>query len=524
MSATTGALVEHLEVMTGAYHDSVTLMQVSRSASAVAGVDAALVGMGTELNLDLLAGMGFAVPDGTGPNDLVVAVRAVDDGALQAALAAAQAALAGPGPASSAAGVPALVPRTTGTAARAAAARGTPATLALISVPGPHAFTEAMDALDAGLHVMVFSDNVPLEQEVALKEAAARRGLLVMGPDCGTAVVGGVGLGFANVVRPGPVGLVAASGTGAQQVMCLLDGAGIGVRHCLGVGGRDLSAAVAGRSTRQALALLDADPDVELIVVVSKPPAPDVAREVEAMAAKLSTPVQLALLGPCQPDLTVAAATAAGTLGVPWRPPRSWPGPPSADAGYGSLRGAFSGGTLCDEAMLVASRSLGPLASNIPLPGAPRLDLAQITGALPGRERPPPAAGRPGIGHAMVDFGDDELTRGRPHPMIDNSLRAEWMLAQAAQPDVGVLLLDVVLGHGAHPDPAADLAEAIGRAREVSAASGHEVAVVVSLCGTEADPQGLSRQAERLVAAGASVHLSNADAARAAVQLLIPAG
>ena len=166
---------------------------------------------------------------------------------------------------------------------------------------------------------MVFSDNVPLEQEVALKEYAGRAGLLVMGPDCGTAVVGGVGLGFANVVRPGPVGIVAASGTGAQHLMALLDGAGVGVSHCLGVGGRDLSAEVAGRSTLQALDLLDADASTELIVVVSKPPAAEVAEAVRARASALGTPVLFGLLGAGQPDLTATAASvvqaAGGALG-----------------------------------------------------------------------------------------------------------------------------------------------------------------------------------------------------------------
>jgi FdrA protein len=395
------------------------------------------------------------------------------------------------------------------------------ATLALVSVPGEHAFTEAMDALDAGAHVLVFSDNVPLGQEVRLKEEAGRRGLLVMGPDCGTAVVAGVGLGFANVVRPGPVGLVAASGTGAQQVMSLLDGAGVGVRHCLGVGGRDLSAAVGGRSTRAALAMLDADPAVEIVVLVSKPAAPQVESEIFALAASMSTPVVVATLGPGRPDLTAAAhavverLVAAGADVPAWTDPRRWPAPAERTGRCTALRGAFAGGTLCDEAMLLATAALGPVASNIPL----TLPDGTTAPAL-GRDLAPTRA----TPHAFVDFGDDWLTRGRPHPMIDGSLRAEWLVHQAdrdAPADgAAVVLLDVVLGHGAHPDPAADLAPAIERARRVSAARGAEVAVVVSLCGTVGDPQGLDRQAAALVAAGASVHLSNAAATRTALGLL----
>jgi len=501
--------ISRVEVRSGAYHDSVALMQAARSLTLVPGVLAAQVAMGTDLNLGLLRDAGFAVPAGVGPADLLVAVRATDDAAHAAASVALAAALA---PARAGApGEGAAVPhRTAGVAVRAA---GAPAPLVLVSTPGPHAFVEAMDAVDAGADVMVFSDNVPLAQEVYLKEAAARRGVLVMGPDCGTAVVGGVGLGFANVVRPGPVGLVAASGTGAQQVMSLLDAAGVGVRHCLGVGGRDLSAAVAGRSTLRALALLDADPDVELIVVVSKPPAPEVEAAVRAFAAGLATPVRFALLGPGRPDLTEAARTVAEAAGATWRALPTWPGAvPEPGTARTRLRGAFAGGTLCDEAMLLATERIGAPASNIPLPGAARLT-ADLRTAEDGTV---PA-------HVMIDFGDDELTRGRPHPMIDGSLRAAWLAREAAALTAGegaVVLLDVVLGHAAHPDPAAELAPAVTAARAVARAHGADLAVVVGLCGTADDPQGLRRQAEALAAAGASVHLSNADATRAALALL----
>jgi FdrA protein len=493
---------QRVELRPGTYHDSVTLLQVSRTVAGVDGVLAAQVAMATDLNVEVLTGMGFVVPAGAGPNDLVLAVRALDDDALAAADEALAQALAGGAPAGSAGPDVAAPPRTTGSAARRRGGAG----LALVSVPGQHAFAEAMDALEAGLDVFVFSDNVPLEQEVRLKAEAGRRDLLVMGPDCGTGVVSGVGLGFANVVRPGPVGLVAASGTGAQQVMSLLDAAGVGVRHCLGVGGRDLSAAVGGASAGQALRMLDADPGTELILVVSKPPAPQVAADLEALAATLGTPVRFALLGPDRPDLTAAARGVVEALGVAWRAPRVWAAGASAPTGHPSLRGGYAGGTLCDEAMVLAAAELGPIASNIPLAGAPRL-----TGTGPDR----------GAGHAMVDFGDDEFTRGRPHPMIDNSLRLAWIDAQAREAASGesrVLLLDVVLGHGAHPDPAGELAPAIAAARE-QAARGAGLEVVVALIGTGGDPQGLLRQAEALHQAGAQVHLSNADAARAAVAL-----
>src|SRR3954470_24616308 len=489
---------ERVEVRPGAYHDSVTLLQVSRAVAQVDGVDAAQVAMATDLNVEVLVRMGFDVPPGAGPNDLVVALRAADDDALAVADAAVARELAGGVGGRDAAGdgqAPAVRPRTTGSAASAG-------TLAVISVPGQHAFPEAMDALDAGLDVLLFSDNVPVEQEVRLKAEAARRDLLVMGPDCGTAVVGGVGLGFANVVRPGPVSLVAASGTGAQQVMSLLDAAGVGVRHCLGVGGRDMSSTVGGASARQALRMLDDDPGTDLVVLVGKPPAPEVEAALADVTAGMRTPVLTALLGPGKPDLTAAVAQAVDALGLPWHEPRSWPAPVVRRGPYGRLLGAFSGGTLCDEAMVLAAAELGPVASNIPLAGAPRVGPEEASN-----------------GHVLIDFGDDELTRGRPHPMIDGSLRAEWITRRAEEAAATgqgfVLLMDVVLGHAASADPARELAPALDAARALA-----DVAVVVSLCGTEGDPQGLDDQAEVLRAAGASVHLSNAAATRTALALL----
>ncbi|HSF26915.1 MAG TPA: FdrA family protein [Actinomycetes bacterium] len=479
-----------VEVRHGSYHDSVSLMQVSKAVSLVPGVRAALVAMGTELNLDLLAGMGFGPAPSASPSDLLVAVEAADDESLQAALSTCDAELAALSRGSAHDGSGSLAPaRSLGSAARRL-----DATLALVSVPGPQAFVEAMDALDAGLSVMLFSDNVPVEAEIALKDTAAARDLLVMGPDCGTAVVGGVGLGFANVVRPGSVGLVAASGTGAQQMLSLLDAAGVGVSHCLGVGGRDLSAAVGARSTRAALAALDADPETDMLVVVSKPPAPEVAEAVRAYAATLSTPVVLVLIGEGQPDLTAGAEKVLAARGeaVPqwpsWQP--SEPRPPRP----GALRGLFSGGTLCDEAMVIAAATLGTVRSNIPL---------RPEWALPADLRSPD--------HLMIDFGDDALTQGRAHPMIDPTLRLERLAAEVTDPATGVVLLDVVLGHGSHPDPGRELADVVRRS---------EVPVVVSLCGTESDPQGLSRQAEALASAGAEVYLSNAAAARRAVTLV----
>jgi FdrA protein len=451
--------VESVEVRAGSYADSVTLMQVSQRAAAVDGVEAAMVAMATPLNLDLLTRQRFALPTAT-PNDLVIAIRAADEAALRAGLDAVAAAWR-PAPVSIAA--QAQVPRTTAGALRRV---GREREIVLVSVPGAHAFTEAMDAVNAGADVMIFSDNVPVEQEVTLKEAAERTGALVMGPDCGTAIVDGFGLGFANAVRAGPVGIVAASGTGAQQVSTLLDLAGVGVSAVLGVGGRDMSAQVGARATRAALQRLAADAATEHVVVVSKPP--DSAVEAEIRALDLAKPVTFVLLGPGQADLTAGTEDCLRQVGaeIP-----SWPtwGLARAGAVSGEIRGLFAGGTLCAEAALIAE------------------------------------SGR------FVDFGDDAMTQGRAHPVIDPSLRLDALRAELADPSCGVVLLDVVLGYGAHPDPAADLADVIEGARPP---------VLVSLIGTRADPQGLQQQANVLSGAGAEVFASNAQAAQRARELV----
>ena len=496
---------DHVELRSGAYADSVTLLQVSRAVQAAPGVVAAQVAMATGLNLEVLEGMGFDVP-ASSPNDMVVALRLDDDADVATALGAVDAALAPTRPSDGDTTV--APPRTTASALRRTRADA----LALVSVPGASATVEAMDALEAGRDVRVFSDNVPLAEEVALKHYAASRGVLVMGPDCGTAVVDGVGLGFANAVRPGRIGIVAASGTGCQQLLALLHHAGeelaarghdgVGVRHALGVGGRDLSAAVGGLATREALRRLDADPDVDLVVVVSKPPAPEVAQALARDTEVLGTPVELGLLGRGQRDLTAVAEAVLERLG---HEAPAWPVHGADNSGPATgplLRGLFVGGTLCDESMLMATEALGPIRSNIPLSD----DLALA----------PSSQGELLVDdHTMVDFGDDALTQGRAHPMIDPTLRNEQLARAAADPATGVILLDVVLGHGAEPDPSALLAPAIAAARR-----DREVPVLVSLVGTDLDPQGLVAQRDALVAAGAEVHLSNASATRRALDLL----
>ena len=491
-----------VEIRRGTYHDSVTLMQVSRQAEQLPGVEAAAAVAATPVNLDLLARQGFAVdPAGLGPSDLVVCVRAADEEAADQAMEQVAALLAGSsGGASGGSGAgPVAQPHSL----RAAARRHPDLNLAVLSVPGRHLHYELAQALQAGLHVFCFSDGLDAAAEADCKRLAADRGLLLKGPDCGTAILDGVGLGFANAVRRGPVGVVGASGTGVQEVTCLLDAAGIGISHAIGVGGRDLSPEVGGIMTLRALELLAADPATERIVVISKPPDPEVAGRVAETAAATGKPAALAFPGmpdpPPLPDGVVfagsleAAAAWAAQVGAATTPAAAEP--PAVTPG--AIRGLFSGGTLCYEAMAVVADAVGRVASNIPL--RPEWRLADSNRSE---------------GHTFVDFGDDALTEGRAHPMIDPGLRNERFRREAADPGTGVVLLDVVLGYGAHPDPAGELAPLIERALADRPGG---LAVVVSLCGAAGDPQGLDAQAATLGAAGAQVTRCSAQAARLAL-------
>ena len=476
----------------GLYRDSVTLMRLAAALESRDGVARAAAAMASAANLAMLAGDGLAVAEEAGPDDLVVAVRGDDADALAAALDAAAAALDGGKRPAAGLAPDASPPRPRSLAEAAAAMPG--ATLALISCPGEYAAAEAMKALRLGLDAMVFSDNVTLADEVALKREAESRGRLLMGPDCGTAILGGVPLGFANRVRRGAVGVVGASGTGMQQVTCLVDRRGGGISHAIGAGGRDLSREVGGATTLCGLAMLGADEATETVVLVSKPPDAAVMRRVLDAAAAIAKPVVACFVGAAPPPdlpanirfaptLEAAAALAAGgTVPADPEPPRG--------AAPGRLVGLFSGGTFCYEAQAVAAPLLGRVFSNAPLDPRDAWD------------------GGSGGGHAMLDLGDDSLTRGRPHPMIDYGPRLERIRDAAAQPGTAVILIDVVLGDGAHQDPAAALAPAI---------RGLDGAVAVgSVCGTEADPQRLSRQQAALADAGMVVAGSNAGAARIA--------
>jgi FdrA protein len=484
------------EVRKGFYLDSVALMRISRAIAALPGVEEAGLMIGTPANKEILreAGLLGKVGEQAGPGDLVIGLRARDAAEADAAMAEARRLLDQPRRA--AAGGAAWQPRTL----RGAVQQMPDANLALISVPGDFAGAEARKALRRGLNVMIFSDNVPLEQEIAIKREARDLGLLAMGPDCGTAIIAGVPIAFANAVPRGDVGIIGASGTGIQEVSCLIANAGRGISHAIGTGGRDLSAEVGGIATLTAIDLFDRDPATRHVVLISKPPAPQIAKLVLDRVSRSPKPFTVCLIGGAADGSMPANARLAGTLteaavSVLGRKLDAYRGPLPKPGGGRLIRGLFCGGTLCSEAQLILQRAGQAVVSNAPIPGV---------GAL----------GTAGNAHILIDLGDDQFTRGRPHPMIEPATRDAPLAEALADRNVGVVLLDVILGWGAHADPAGQLVRALG------ARPADGPAIVASVTGTEADPQVRSAQVRKLTEAGVVVAPSNAAAAAIALQCI----
>jgi succinyl-CoA synthetase alpha subunit len=491
-----------VSIKSNLYKDSVALMRIGQTVLSREGVQRVTLLMGTPANKAILASAGIFTDalDAARPGDVMISVEALTAELVDAALADIAEQLDGGGRKVHAGGEAAAVPLRSIAMGRARAGE---AVLAQISVPGPYAAAEAMKALRLGMHVFLFSDNVPLEQERAVKTLARRKGLLVMGPDCGTAIIRGTPLGFANVVRDGAVGLVGASGTGLQEVTCQIDALGHGIRHAIGTGGRDVHAEIGGSTMRQAIELLAADPATKVVVIVSKPPAPAVAHRILDQLAAVGKPSVVLFLGAelaahklpahvvAVTTLFDAAAAAVALLEgkrfVPATQSDEWSRAAQAEvqrlaSGQRTVRGLFSGGTFSAEAEVIWSQ-------------------------LGLREQD---------GHEAIDLGDDEYTVGKPHPMIDPSGRIERIAREAADPATAVIVLDVVLGYAGHDDPAGALAPAIASAKAACARAARHLTVVTFVCGTERDPQRLSAQQARLREAGALVLPSSTAAVRLA--------
>ena len=491
------------QVRKGFYIDSVALMRLSHTLRDIEGVQDAALMMGTPANKQLLsdAGLLTEMGDAASGGDLIVAICADDDATANNAIDIAAQQLEQPAARSEATST--WQPRTLRSAHQALPG----ANLALISVPGDFAVAEARKAIRSGLHAMIFSDNVSLEEEAELKAEARDLGRLVMGPDCGTAIVNGVPLAFANQVPRGEIGIVGASGTGIQEVSCLIAHQGGGISHAIGVGGRDLNARVGGVTTLMAIDALATDDSTKHIVLISKPPAEAVATLVLDRIAASGKPATVCFAG-AQPMSMPAGArqvfslkdAAHSAVGQKKSETQRLPGPLAGSQRTGLVQGLFAGGTLCVEAQAVFSAAGATVSSNVPIQGVQTY--------------------QEGVdGHILLDLGDDRYTRGRPHPMIDPAVRTLLLADVLGNEFVGAVLLDVVLGFGAHADPAAAICETIE-------AHGKEAGppVIASVTGTDGDPQVRSRQVAMLEAAGVHVAASNADAAAWALAVVTADG
>ena len=515
--------MKKLEVRKNSYYDSVTLMIISKEVKKIEGVKEALVGMGTDLNRELAAHTGLEVEgfSDVTANDFFVAVECDSDEVFAKAISM----------------VDEMLNKKTEKrkndyfppTLEGALKIDSDLNLAIISVPGRFAAELAQDCLEHDLNVMLFSDNVTMEEEKALKEYAFSKELLLMGPDCGTAIINNVPLAFANVVRSGDIGLVCASGTGAQEVSSIIDQQGGGISQLIGTGGRDLKAEIGGLMMRLGLDALKNDDRTKVITLVSKPPSEEIAEDILKQAADTGKPVVVCFIGGNREMAEKHGLTAAVSLEDAARKavalskglePETFVSfdmeeekarevakceASKMQKNQRYIRGLYTGGTLCDEAMKLLIGDLGHIYSNIPLTEEDRLENARNGKSFE---------------NTFLDFGDDEFTVGRPHPMIDPSLRAERVIQEADDEETAVILVDCVIGYGSHEDPAKELAEAIEEAKKLAEKRERHLTVIATVCGTDADPQNRTETQRKLEKAGALVLPSNAQAVRFARLIL----
>lgn len=512
------------QIRTSEYHDSVSLMLIAKELSNIQDVTDAAVVMGTEANKSILKDAGLFTSElaSASPNDLIIAINATNAAATIAFSQLEKLFQKKQGYENQ----DLFRPRTIRNALKAFPE----ANIAVISVAGQYAINEAWDALHQDLHVLLFSDNVSLKDEVELKQFAASKGLLLMGPGAGTAIINGVALGFANILPKGPIGIVSAAGTGLQEVSTLLAKKGTGITQGFGTGGRDLKEEVGGAMMSLCLHTLQEDPETKIIILISKPPSSFVAEKLIDEAKKSTKKTVICFLGqiiftPSDVEniimtrtLEEAAWAAAKIAGMPIMQysqrlleekqeainiVRGLSKSLSGKQKY--VRGLFSGGTLCYEAQIILSDMLAEkIYSNVPLD--PQKKLPDSTKSQ---------------FHSLVDLGEEEFTVGRPHPMIDNDLRIRRLLQEINDPEVAIILFDIVIGYGAHYNPAQELADAIRRGLKISPENKSNPVFIASVTGTQKDPQNLLEQIKILEDVGVHICESNAAAARLSARVIL---
>ena len=499
------------------YYDSVFLMGINKHLSEEDGVTQSAMLMGSEKNKQLLKDINVVNDDikSAQPNDLIVAVVAESQVIVDKALAKLDFWLTA---AIENAPISNLHTLQQGLAEKP------DANLAVISLPGEYAAREARKAIEAGLNVFIFSDNVSLDDELELKKLGRQKNLLVMGPDCGTGIIGGIGFGFSNSIRRGSIGVIASSGTGLQEFTCQVHNGGCGISHAIGTGSHDLSELIGGMTTLAALDLLDADPQTKVIVVLSKPPSPQTIETLVVRFKQSKKPIIACFLGHQEKlegegvafkhaslidEAVKLAVKLAGCEMVIERTNKvDLPKLISQEkAGFKTdqkyLRGIMAGGTYTYQTQQVLGSAGIVTYSNAPLDKKYKLE-------NPDKSRE----------NSIVDMGDDHYTLGKPHPMIDGTERRRRILLESHDPQVAVLLVDFILGYGASMDPVGDLLNSIIEAKRNVKSRGGFLSVVANICGTDGDPQGLNLQRKMLIDAGVVVFESNANAAQFCAELI----
>lgn len=511
-------------VKSGEYYDSITLLQVSKELLQTTGVKEAAVVMGTPANKELLANIELLTDEGSSAqaNDLMIAVLAENESSLTNALNEAEKLLKNSRSNFEKDITGINIPRTIHEGIQ----QLPQANLAVISVAGNYAATVAHDALSQGLNVFIFSDNVSLKDEIELKRIGAKKKLFVMGPDAGTAIINGVALGFANQVLQGSVGIVAASGTGLQFVSSAISEMGAGISQAIGVGGRDISKDVGGIMMLQGLKTLQEDPATKVIVLVSKPPSSEIKEKILANINSQKKLTVVCFLGDNYEseitlkgsvlkvnDLEEASYFALSILKNEsiqivinnlnkqylQLKAKALELKKDLNAKQKYFRGLFCGGSFCYETQSILNNitGFGPVFSNAPLNKADKLDNVNKS-----------------IEHTALDLGDDDFTVGRLHPMMDSTIRKMRLLQESRDPEVAIIYLDFVLGHGVHEDPVGSIYDALVESQKIAAQDGRKIIYLASVCGTKQDPQNLLKQEDTLKNLGVIVLPSNASAAK----------
>jgi FdrA protein len=500
------------------YYDSVFLMGINKVLSEPPGVEQTAALMGTQANKRLFADIGFESPeiDSADPNDLIVAVIAETEVLVEEVISGLDETLK-----TMVARSPASDVRTFETGLN----KKPDANLAVFSIPGEYVAHETKKALESGLNVFIFSSNVPLEQELELKKMGKARNLLVMGPDCGTSIIGGKGIGFANAVRRGSIGAVGPSGTGLQEFTSLIHNAGGGISHAIGTGSNDLSDWVGGVTTHAALDSLEADPQTEVIAIIAKPPG---IRTLESLSSQLKTfekpiigcflgldpeaavnyePIQCASTIDDAVQVALDAAKVTGKERMDLDEVKGEKRLEAASMGWAAdqryLRGLFAGGTFCYQAQQILMGAGMTIYSNSPIHPQYQLENPDVS-----RE------------HTLIDMGDEHYTLGKPHPMLDSTERGRRILVEAGDPSVAIVLLDFILGYNAAKDPVGELTDTLQQAKAIRRKAGGELTIVASVCGTKEDPQDLDLQVRMLKECGVIVFHSNAFATKFCRKLL----